>query len=112
MKRKAWKLTLTLTLTLTLISKKTGACENLKSDSRACDVTNQELTNKDIGRKKIARMRKKQNYGKIQKLGQGQPMFIPKTRKACKWGMAASELSTININKPEQPFNRATAPMT
>ena len=26
--------------------------------------------------------------------------------------MAATELSTNNINKPEQPFNRATAPMT
>ena len=93
--------------------KKTGACENLKSDSRACDVTNQELTNKDIGRKKNrAHAKKKQNYGKIQKLGQGQSMFIPKTRKACKWGMAAAELTTININKPEQPVNRATAPMT
>ena len=59
-------------------------------------------------------MRKKikiKNYGKIQKPGQGKPTII-QIRKACKWGMAASELPTNNINKPEQPFNRATAPMT
>ena len=44
--------------------------------------------------------------------GTGSTKYIPRIRKACKWGMAATELSTNNINKPEQPFNRATAPMT
>ena len=55
---------------------------------------------------------KNKKIRKKQKPGQGKPTQTLKIRKARKWGMAASELPSININKPEQPFNRATAPMT
>ena len=56
-------------------------------------------------------MRKKKSRKNIE-TGTGATNYNPKIRKACKWRMAASELPTIIINKPEQPFNRATAPMT
>ena len=63
-------------------------------------------------RKKKSRACEKIKLRKNIETGTGAIKYIPKIRKACKWGMTALELPTINNNKPEQSFNKATAPMT
>ena len=55
-------------------------------------------------RKKIVKLKTR----KIIETGTGDTNQRTKRRRACKWGMTDPELSTNNVIKPGQTFNRAT----